>query len=332
MKRVGYTIIAVILAVVLLCLGTVPFLGNLNLWLLSTGKLVAINYCKNMLADAQKYPVEELIAFCDSYEEGESFCQVKKYFEITFVRKTIQGYYTIVPSKTGENLFLFFDPSLHLTTCVLCGEFDTCEETDRKVQSVTIDYTGNRPHLKDANTPYYFPDTGTLYIYFFCSDGCIVASYKPTSFDELNCTEVCSLIAMKKFDNQELQKEFNAQSKSVYPVDYIPYILDMDRQNEVHLYRQCAYWIINCIIFTIALLLADILLFLDRIIISVKSKANKNGLLKWLGIMALNVPLFILCYVISVCIGATFIMCLPLIYTIAIKLFDLRKRNDSIIA
>jgi len=77
----------------------------------------------------EKYSVEKIQEFKDRmYIERVTFFDFKKAFHIQCVRKTHQGYYSILLTEDGQTAFAFFDETKKLVDVVIVREFKTKDE------------------------------------------------------------------------------------------------------------------------------------------------------------------------------------------------------------
>ena len=121
-------------------------------------------------------------------------------FSFSKARKTHQGYYAIIGSSDGYQVFLFFNRITALKTWMFCSSFMDYEEGKSNIQTLTQYFDGS---YADNPIPHQRLNTGAEYQVYFFKDRMVNVLYG--DFEEHEDKEVMHLVKMTPFSYETLR-------------------------------------------------------------------------------------------------------------------------------
>lgn len=300
-----------IVFVVVNAIAAILILGVPKLWLFSDDCACVVNNLIDVRQHVDRYSVEQLSVLAqrirnNDHDDGTeyTFDDVKSLFNIRYLRQTLQGYYSIIPSDASSSLYLFFNRSFECTHAMMVSALPTIREAIIASQAASVEYN-ELGVCVNTELPYYqLPlSSGRPGIFYYCSDGGVAVVYSQSK----ECQGRFDTVAYyKTFSNDEIKQNAIKNSLSGEG-DYLPILLQVDLQNRC-MGGQAIFRFYRCIIFCIVYIIIRIGLY-----ISFRAKPKKSLLMPLIESAIIG-----LSYILCATILPAFLMSVPIVIIIVL--------------
>lgn len=320
-----------VIAYVALCVFVLTLLfGPLTILLIPNKPIMLVDNLGMIGRDTDEYTSEEIHAFLEKwYEDMDSLTilDLLEDFTVFRLRRTYQGYYAVIPAKSGEKLFVFMHHNFNIWECIVCGTFTSQDMAYPLIQRVDA-YTVE----EDIVVPHFFLNTGALYVAYYYTDGIEVVWYTAEN------PETGAAMMPRRSAYAKSDIESNSLWFMLYNQDApVPVILEKDRQNG----DAGTTWLRNKIgdygaILRVGIVMSLLFVFLNWISFGKAFKKQKNVeqsaetkryKRKWKTLYYMDIPLFLLCFALSLTVGFPISLLTAFVYLIIVKLVESKQRK-----
>ena len=279
------------------------------------------------------YSSKDLHALMKKWDDSSDYLTIEALHEdlnLQRLRRTYQGYYAVIPAAdSGEKLFVFMDWRFNVEEYFICGQFLSRDQTKPLIQRVSY---------KGTDVPHCHLPMSAAYIAYYYTDGIEAVGYTdvdPKTYGD-DPTPYEYIMPETYY---YLSSDFESNSLWLfehYGFAAAPIILERDRQNS-----DDTAWLRNKIgdyvaIIRVGILMSSLFIFLNWISFGKAFKKQKNTVQsaqikrykrKWKMLYAMDIPIFLVCFALSLAVGFPISIWVAFVYLVIVILIETKQRK-----